>query len=78
MTIADRPQVAEQPLEHEIDPAVQRALTDHAGLWVALTRSEIIAAGDDARTVLEQAHAAGVEDPILFRVPEDSDTAYFF
>lgn len=48
------------------------------GKWVALTRSEIIATGDTPLTVLKAARDKGIAAPMLHRVPQDADTAYFF
>jgi hypothetical protein len=67
----------EQPLEHEIDPAIQDELLQHPGQWVALTRSKILATGPDPVAVLADARELGYEAPILYHVPEGS-TSYFF
>lgn len=68
----------EQPLEHEIDPGIQEELLKHPGKWVAITRSRVLAVGDDVMTVLREARKLGVEEPIIFRVPNDDGAAYFF
>ena len=75
MTVAERP-IIDEPLEHELDPEVQTALMAHAGEWVALTRSEIIAFGSDVRQVAQAAADAGVESPIIYRVPAEEATFY--
>jgi hypothetical protein len=76
MTIAERSDVEER-LQFEIDPALQQRLFEHAGKWVALTRSEIIAIADTPSEAFHAAQEAGITDPILYRVPEDKDTVYF-
>jgi hypothetical protein len=75
MAIADRE--LEAPLEHEIDPQLQEELLRHTGKWVAMTRTRILAVGDDPQTIFEQARASGVDAPILYHVP-DVGTSYFF
>lgn len=77
MVIAERPTALEQPLEHELDPGVQAELMHHPGKWVALTRSAIVAVGDDIPGVLEAASAAGVDSPILYQVPSGESTLFF-
>jgi hypothetical protein len=76
MTIAERE--LEQPLEHEIDPALQRELLKHPGEWVAVTRSELIASSTEVAEVFRLAAERGVASPIVFQVPRDDGTAYFF
>jgi hypothetical protein len=78
VTLTSERRTIEAPLEHELDPQLQDALVAHQGRWVATTRSEILAVGDSASEVLKAARAAGIESPIVYRVPEDSRTAYFF
>ena len=73
-----REQVVEEPLEHEFDPELQRELLQHAGRWVATTRSELVAVGDSPREVHVAALAAGVDLPVIFRVRDDSGRAYFY
>jgi hypothetical protein len=71
-------QVLEDPLEHELDPELQKELLTHPGRWVATTRSELLAVGDTASEVFEAARSQGVEHPVIYRVPADSDAVYFF
>ena len=78
MAVLDRGETLEEPLEHVIDPSLQKELFGHPGKWVSMTRSELIAVGDTPREVLEIAHDKGYTSPILYRVPEDSGTHYFF
>jgi len=56
---------------------LQTLLLAHPGKWAAITRSEIIAIGDDPRRVIEKARAAGVTAPILYRVPSESTTYWY-
>jgi hypothetical protein len=80
MTVAERPPVRpeEERLEFELDPALQDALRAHLGQWVAITRRELIAFGDDPNQVLADAQAQGVENPMIFRVPDDEAVAHYF
>lgn len=68
----------EEPLEHEIDPEVQKRLQKHPGKWVAITRSEVLAVGDSPTEVYEKARAGGVENPIVLQVPNTQHAVYFF
>lgn len=67
----------EEPLEHEISPEVQEQLLEHPGKWAAITPDRLIAVGETPLEVYEKAIAEGVESPILFQVPIDSQTVYF-
>ena len=67
----------EQPLEHEIDPAVQDELLRHPRKWAAITRSKILAIADSPDAALEGARTLGYDAPILYWIPEGS-TSYFF
>jgi hypothetical protein len=67
----------EQPLEHEIDPEVQKELLDHPGKWAAITRSRVIAIGDTALEVQQKAAKAGEKNPILYRVPDGTRSHFF-
>lgn len=80
MTIAERPSTtgSEERLEFELDPELQAELDKHRGEWVALTRSQLVAFGPDLGMVLAAARQAGFEHPIVYRIPEDADVAYFF
>ncbi len=77
MTIAERPELDER-LEHEIDPELQQELLEHPGEWVAITRSELIASSMDVAEVYRIAAERGVVSPIVYQVPKDEGTAYFF
>jgi hypothetical protein len=50
---------------------ITHELTEYAGKWVAIVEDEVIASGDNARLVLEQAREKrpGVE-PALAKVPK--------
>jgi hypothetical protein len=67
----------DEPVQYEIDPALQTLLLSHPGKWVAITRSEIIAIGDDPKRVIEKARAEGATAPILYRVPSESTTYWY-
>ena len=44
---------------------------NYSGQWVALFGENLIASGDDARTVLKNAHSKGIERPLLVHVQAD-------
>ena len=67
----------EEPITHEIAPALEKELLDYPGKWVAITRSELISFGDDLEDVLAEARARGFESPIIWHVPEPG-TFYAF
>ena len=67
----------DEPIQREIDPALQILLMKHPGKWAAITRSEIIALADDPGTVVRKAREQGHDVPILYHVP-DASTLYFF
>lgn len=78
LAVRDRDERLEQPLENEIDPELQQELLAHPGKWTAITRSRLLAVGSSPAVVLKAAREAGVDSPILYRVPADSRTTYFF
>ena len=67
-----------EPLEHELDPSLQREVLKYPGKWVAVTRSKLVAVGDSPAAVLGEAARAGYANVILHRVPEDGHTINFF
>ena len=62
---------------YEIEPQLQQELLKHPGKWAAITRSKILAIGDDPRVVVASARKMGVAAPILYRIP-DASTLYFY
>lgn len=67
----------DEPLQREIDPALQTLLLAHPGKWAAITRTEIIALADDPATVVKKAREKGHAVPTIYHVPNAS-TLYFF
>ena len=67
-----------EPLEREFDPELLKELARYRGRWVATTRSRLLADGDSATEVYLAARESGIPVPIVFRVPEDGRTRYFF
>jgi hypothetical protein len=50
---------------------ITHELTEYAGKWVAIVEDEVIASGDNARLVLEQARKKRPgEEPALAKVPK--------
>lgn len=68
----------EEPLQHVIDPDLQKQLLEHAGKWVAITRSELIAIGDTPIEALKRAREKFAGEVIVHHVPANDRTAYFF
>ena len=64
--------------EYEIAPELQRELLKHPGEWVAITSTRLLATGKSAKQALKRARRKGVDTPIVYRVPEDNGTTYFF
>jgi hypothetical protein len=69
----------DQPTEREFDLELQEAFLQHAGRWVAIVNSKVVAVADGPAEALEAARSEfSEEEVILHRVPEDTNTAYFF
>jgi len=67
----------EEPVTRVISRELEMELLGHPGEWVATTRTELVAHGDDSIAVLAEARAKGVESPIIYRVPEPGVTYTF-
>jgi hypothetical protein len=66
-----------EPLEYQFAPDLWREVLTHRGKWVVLDdalHGRIIATGDTAEDVLQQAEEQGVEEPVLIEVPPDETT----
>lgn len=61
---------------YQLDPELWGEMMRHPGKWVAATESRIIAVGDAAESVLKAAGEEGVEQPLLFHVPEDPSISF--
>ncbi len=61
---------------YEFNPALWEEIMKHPGKWVVATESEIVAVGDDAQEVLKIAGARGIDQPLLFHVPEDPGISF--
>lgn len=53
-------------------------LEKHRGRWVAVFQDHIIAAGDTAQEVVDEAEKQGYTDPLIYRVPQHADRASFY
>ena len=55
------------------EPVIEQALADeleqYKGQWVAIFQERVVAVGDSALRVKEEALRSGVTDPLVFRVP---------
>ena len=61
--------VDERPI-YEIDPEVQDELVKHPGMWAVMTRTAVIAIRDTPGDAYAAARAAGIDDPILYQIPD--------
>ena len=68
----------EEIIQYVIAPDLQIELRRHEGKWVAITPTELIGEGDSAEEVIRLASERGIADPILYFVPRDGDTTFFF
>lgn len=59
-----------EPLERVLSEELEAELQLYPGKWVAANKEHVVATGETASEVYEAATAAGVETPLLFRVPE--------
>jgi hypothetical protein len=75
MATVQRDVQLEEPLEAEIDPSLQRELHKHPGKWVAMTRHELLSVEDSPEKALAN---AGIESPILYRVPTPEEARSFY
>jgi hypothetical protein len=62
----------------EIAPDVQQELLKHPGKWAALTPSRVIAIAETSTEAYRAARDAGVEEPILYLVPDNRSRYSYF
>jgi hypothetical protein len=67
----DAPQKRHRQDESEWMATHQDVLNAHRGEWVVIEGSQMIAADPDYMTARNQATAAGIKVPFIYRVPED-------
>ena len=48
----------------------------HPGKWIVATESRIAIITDDASAALDEAERLGIDEPLLFHVPEDSGISF--
>jgi FMN phosphatase YigB (HAD superfamily) len=60
-----------------ISSDLAKVLEDHKGRWVAIFGDDLVAVGDSAPEVIEQARNAGITDPTVFRVPTHPERLNF-
>jgi hypothetical protein len=61
---------------YDLDPKLWEQIMQHPGEWVVATETEVIAHGPDAQEILRIAGARGIEQPLLFNVPEDPGISF--
>jgi hypothetical protein len=61
---------------YEFNPDLWEEMMTHPGKWVVATESRVIAVGDDPEEVLRIAGKEGVDQPLLFHVPEDPSISF--
>lgn len=50
-------------------------MSEYAGKWVAILGNQVIASGDDLKTVYEEAKKkAGNKEPLFTRIPKEQET----
>jgi hypothetical protein len=77
MMVIDNP-TRDEAESSVLAPELQRELLAYSGKWVAMTRTELIAAGDSPDIVLHEADERGIKRPILYFVPRDGKSSLFF
>lgn len=77
MVVAERTVPREQP-RYEIEPRLQEKLMEHPGKWVAMTRDELLFVSESPTEAYEEAVKMGVDTPIMYRVPDSHERAYYY
>lgn len=67
----------EQPQAPLIEGPLAEDLERHKGQWVAVHQDRLVAFGDSAREVRDEALRKGVTDPLVFRVPTHANRVAF-
>ena len=75
MVVDERPR---EEVTDVLEPQLQDEILQYEGRWVAMTHTDLIAVGDSANDVAQQAAEAGVDDPIIYFVPRDGNASLFF
>ena len=79
MTVATRDSdELEDRLQHEIDPELQKELLRYPGKWALITRSKLIAIASSPSDLMKKGEKVEASGVMLYRIPEDSNTAFFF
>ncbi len=79
MTLATRHcDERDDPLQHEIDPQLQKELLRHPGKWALITRSRLIAIASSPTDLMKAGEKVEARGVMLYRIPDDSNTAFFF
>lgn len=71
--------VSDEPVLRDYNPRTQEFKwlrtnrEQYAGKWVALEGDQLVAVGENAKTVLDEARAAGTEHPLLVQVPDPNE-----
>ena len=76
MSVMVARQMGHAKFEESLDPQTMRGLLRHPGSWVAAQGATVLAVAEDPAKALRQARAKGVEEPLLFRVPDSSVCLY--
>jgi len=65
------------PQEPVIEDHLAEELEGHKGRWVAVYQDQIVAVGDSAVEVKEEATRKHITDPLVFRVPTHANRIAF-
>lgn len=62
--------------EYTFDPRLWDEMMKYPGKWVVASQTEIVVVGDDPQEVLKTAGEKGIDQPLLFHVPEDPSVSF--
>jgi len=67
----------QNPQEPVIEGPLANELESHKGRWVAVYQDKVVAVGDSAIEVKEEATRKQITDPLVFRVPTHANRIAF-
>lgn len=67
----------QNPQEPVIEAPLADELESHKGRWVAVYQDKVVAVGDSAIEVKEEATRKQITDPLVFRVPTHANRIAF-
>lgn len=76
--MTDHPSPSDTVQEPVIEEPLAGELEEYKGRWVAIFQDRVVAVGDSAVEVKEEALRQKVTDPLVFRVPLHPNRLAFF